>query len=195
MTVSQDVVAGQMTVGVVVGLEVVDVHQGHAVAVAVAQNTRFEENKVLFQGPSVTQAGEGVSAGDGYEFVIEPLQLGLLSGQLAMQRCDPGGGDQAGLEFVGVEGLDQKVVGAGRHPFEDLGLGPLTGDHDEVGVAERMPGPNSAAQLQPAHARHHPIADDRVGQPRREDVPRLGTVGHRAAFMTELLECGLNDEP
>ncbi len=49
------------------------------------------------------------------------FELGLRkSASLAVQRGDPLGGHQAGLDGEGVDRLDQVVVGAGAHAFEDL---------------------------------------------------------------------------
>src|SRR5436305_631374 len=49
----EHVVAGLMTVRVVVGLEVIDVDQRHAVAMPVALNARLEQLEVLLERPAV----------------------------------------------------------------------------------------------------------------------------------------------
>ena len=56
---------------------------------------------------------------------LSRFELGPLLGQLAVQRGDPRRGDQAGLEVVGVERLDEVVVGAGAHALEDLVVAAL----------------------------------------------------------------------
>ena len=50
-------VAGLVTVGVVVGLEVIHVEQGHAVAVPVTGCSCTHLVEVLSEGPAVPQSG------------------------------------------------------------------------------------------------------------------------------------------
>ena len=116
----QDLVARRVPVGVVVGLEVIDVEQSHAVAVAVTGHSGLQQRKILLEGPPVPQARERVPTGDDDERVVQGLQFGPLPGQLVMEGGDPGGGDQAGPEAVGVERLEEVVIGPGLHSFEDL---------------------------------------------------------------------------
>ena len=76
----QHLVAGLVAVGVVVGLEVIDVEQRHAVPVAVAGHSGLEQLEILLQRPAVAESGQRVAPGDVGELVVEPLQLDALVG-------------------------------------------------------------------------------------------------------------------
>ena len=51
----EGLVAGLVTVGVVVGLEVIDIQQSYAVAVPVPGHSRLQQREILFKGPAITQ--------------------------------------------------------------------------------------------------------------------------------------------
>ena len=71
----KDLVTGLVTVGVVVGLEVIDVEQSHAVAVPIAGHARLQQVEILIEGPAVTQSGERVPSGDGGELVVQTVPV------------------------------------------------------------------------------------------------------------------------
>ena len=90
---AQDRVAGEVAVGVVVGLEVVDVDDRQAERRLGAAGPRHLARQLLVERAPVRQAGEGVAAGQGLDlgqqllaFGLDPLQLGDVGGAGVDQR-------------------------------------------------------------------------------------------------------------
>ena len=67
-----------MAVNIVVGLEVIDVDQSHAVAMPVTGHARLEQLEILLQGAAVAEPRQRVVAGDCAELLVQPFQLGSL---------------------------------------------------------------------------------------------------------------------
>ena len=91
--------------------------------------------QVLFHPPAVAEPGQRIG-----ERPLQQLEVGLLElvaevRHLAVQIRHPLGGHQARLHGEGVDRLDQIVVGAGTHAFEDLLRVPEAGDQNDVDVA------------------------------------------------------------
>ena len=87
----QQIVAGEMAGAVVVALEVVDVGERDAPAVAVALRPRLHRGEVLGEAVAVAQAGQRV--------------LARVAMQAAVERGDPRGADEHALERLAASGL------------------------------------------------------------------------------------------
>ena len=110
---------------------------------------------------------------DRQELVLRTVRfLGLLA-RLALaalgvahrleEACRPEDREDARLELRRVERFADEVVGAGAEPVDEL-LGVIDRGQDEDGqrcLVERLA--DEAADLDPAHARHHPVEDQEIG--------------------------------
>ena len=106
-------------------------------------------------------------------------RLHVLAGleDLEVQGPDPLGDDEPGLELVEVERLGQVVVDAGPERGEDVDPIAPGRQQDEVGVGDLRVGPHLLAELDPAQARHLPVADHDVRAVGQQVTPGLVPVG------------------
>ena len=105
-----------------------------------------------------------------------------------MQSGHPASGNQARLELVGVERLEEVVISTGLHPFDDLIVSALARDEDHVYAATVGFGTYALAEFEARLAGHHPVTDNDVGVKCSERVPRLAAVGHGRAFVAKALQ-------
>ena len=156
---AQGLVAGEVAVVVVVELEVVDVEQRHAVGPAGAKRAgvgrarRSSSMRRRLPRPVSASVSDCSSSSR-----LACSSWAAEVGDLAVQVGHPLGGDQAGLHGEGVDRLDQVVVGAGAHAFEDLlGVVEAGDQHDVDVVAARV----RRARVGTARARRGPASSSR----------------------------------
>jgi hypothetical protein len=74
-----------------------------------------------------------------------------------LQDHDPLRDPQARRELIRIEGLAQKIVGAGGHPLQKALLSRHAGEQDQVGVFGAVDGADPSAQLEAVQVRHLPV--------------------------------------
>ena len=132
------------------------------------------------------QALERVNLGQGL------LQLGDLRVEGVLERDHAQADAEACAQLLGLERLDDVVIGASLQTGYDVGRIAAAGQQDDV-EAERFLRPSdAAAEFGSIDARHHPVDD---GEARRiglaEDIPRLLTVVDYHNLMSPVLEHGI----
>ena len=93
-------------------------------------------SQVLLHPPAVAEAGQRVREGPFQQFEVGLLELVPEVRHLAVQIGHPLGRHQTRLYGEGIDRLDQIVIGACTHAFEDLLGVPEPGDQDDVDVAD-----------------------------------------------------------
>ncbi len=175
-----------MSVGIVDGLEAVQVAQRDAERLALAPRPRHLGLQDLDDRAPVPELREGV--------VRRLMTKRRLSGQqIAVQVENTASGAEAHLELVGVEGLGDVVVGAGLQAFDEILPVAARGQQQQVGIALAIRDPgvlaDQPADLGAAQAGHHPVED---GELRRmvaaQDLPGGGAVAHRDHVVTPLTQ-------
>ena len=106
----QDHVAGRVSEGVVVLLEVIEVEHDQGKWGALAFGLGKKEVEVFTESPAVLGAGELVDRGQ----LGEPL---VLAGELLVNLQDAFGNFQPDGQLIRVGRLGEKVVGTGAKPF------------------------------------------------------------------------------
>lgn len=180
-------VAGQMTKTVVDGLELVQVADHH-------RHGRF----LAFGAAEF--AGEHLKNGSAVEKVRERVVRGLFAQGLAgghkfglkVDHTAPGA--KAHLEFGGVEGLCEIVVGAGVHALDEVVFEALRGEQDDVDIPVTADLPDVLADFGAGETGHHPVQNGQLrGIVAFEDVPGLSAVGRGDGFVAPLLERDLQE--
>jgi hypothetical protein len=69
----KDVVTGLVAVTVVVGLEMVDVRERHAIPRPIPVRSQVEQFEVFLENPAVPEPGERILAGEDRELAVEPV--------------------------------------------------------------------------------------------------------------------------
>jgi hypothetical protein len=105
---------------------------------------------------------------------------------LAVQGGHAIGRHQTGLHRERVHRLDEVVVGAGIHAFEDLLAVAERGDQHDVDVAVAQFLADTPAQLRALDARHHPVGEQDVEALGRQQLPGARAVRRDLALMAEL---------
>ena len=108
--------------------------------------------------------------------------------ELVAQSPDPEQGSQPGEELDAVEGLVEKVVGAGLEAADlafDIGERGQHHHRNEAGGTRRLDAP---ADLEAVEARHHDVEQDRLRRVRRNRLERRQAIAREAdveAFVGE----------
>jgi len=89
---------------------------------------------------------------------------------------------QARAQFLRVKWLRQVVIGAGRESFQQVAVGVLRGEENDISVVCIRPKPGSPADLHSIQLGHHPVEQRNSG--------RLGTIKGIACFGS--IACGNN---
>src|SRR5262249_35691226 len=95
-------------------------------------------------------------------------------------------------QFAFVDGLGDKVVGAGLDGTLDVAGVIEGGDHDDADVARGRVGAQALADLEAADLRHHDVEEDQVGLPGGDLVQRFLAVGGGADVVTAVAEVRLD---
>ena len=91
--------------------------------------------------------------------------------QAGFELNDPFAGLEPHEEFVLVERLGEEIVRSGADPLDDVLLGGLAGQDDDVHVRRHRRGPDPAHQIDSAHARHLPVGDEDLDLAAPEEGP------------------------
>ncbi len=107
----------------------------------------------------------------------------------------PGGGEQLCSQLLAIQWLRKILVGARSHTLQQVLLAPKRRQEDEERVAPgRIKPADPAAELDPVHIRHHPVADDDLDPwGALEDVPGLSAVFRHQTLVPEPLD-GLSED-
>jgi len=192
--VAQGFVTGEMTVVVVVKLEVVDVEERDAVGTSKSERPGVGAYKILLHAAPVAEPGQSVGERLPEQFEVGLLELGLGFDQLAVQDGHALRGHQTSFDGEGVDRLDHVVIGPCAHTLQDLLGEPQTGDQNDVDIAAAQLGAHAPAQLWAIDPRHHPVGEQDVDLLRRQELPSARPILGNEAFMAQLGGRGLEQK-
>ncbi len=162
-------VAGQMAIGVVDVLEVVEIEQQQTgMRIGTSGPLQFML-KEIEEGGAIPEAGKPVAHGLCAQFLTGMNQL-ILESQDAIRY------EQAGTQFRLAEWFSETVICAGLERIDYVLFIGAAGDHQDVVVIGTGLFPKSTAKLDAVDSRHGPIDDDesRVDAPAEASAMRRG---------------------
>lgn len=114
--------------------------------------------------------------------------------QVGVQGCHPVGGEEAGMQEKGIQGLGDVIIGSSLHAGEDILPGTVGGHEHQVRISVLFGGADGAAQAQSVHAWHLQVRHNHVWTARLVQVPSAIAITGGEAFMPGLFHGGLGDQ-
>ena len=150
----EGLVALRVAVGVVVGLELIDVQEdeseremGAGRELDVPLTSSSSKRRRLLR-----PVNESVMA--------SAASLTFLAFKLRMNGENAAGDLQASGELLGVGWLGEEIVGPGTKPLNAIAPGSPGGQEDEVNIAAKVGLSDPSAERRAVEPRHHPVRDD-----------------------------------
>jgi hypothetical protein len=119
------------------------------------------------------------------------LQAPITLLERSLQRDDPESGSNARSQLRRVERLFHVVVRPRIEARDDVVVGVLASEQNEVHVGGGSDGSQSPAELDAVNPRHAPVADHEMRGERRHQRQRLQTVGGARHFEARFSQCFL----
>ncbi len=139
-----------MTVGVIDGLEAIDIEHGHAEEAVLTACPLHLEGELGHNRASVESAGQGIRLSLAGELVLHRLELRV---QLHESLANP----QAGPQFLRHEGLDDVIVGSCIQTRGEFFLGVFCGEKNEVWANVLGGRPHQPADIRAVQPGHDPV--------------------------------------
>ena len=136
----KSLVAGEVSVVVVVELESVEIAHRDDCAAAVARDLGLQGREVLLEPQSIRDLRQRIDTGRLEESLAVVAQDDVAPGELPVGAHHAGRGDEPGLEIIEVDGLCQVIVGPGAHRIDEVALAGMAAGEQQIRVVAGVQG-------------------------------------------------------
>src|SRR3954471_20772772 len=139
-----------MSVVVINGLKMIDVGHDDGEMLPLAQGTRHFAFQMLENRGAVPYSGQAIVRGLQFEAFHRSEQLSLQV-ENAFAR------EESCMEFVGIDRLEEKLIGAGRKPFEKFRTLISARHQNEIRIGAIRLAPDRSTNIDTGNTWHNPI--------------------------------------